>query len=1323
MTIIMKLKSLYEKKDFYQALELFTSEISRLQNLRYSEFKNELIKVENAEDFQVLIRLTDHFLMYHYSSFIARYAYRRFQNEITVTWYCEELLDNGKLLEADEIISHVIAENQGDIRDSETLERIYFCKIRCLLEMKRYKEAEKLVEKVKESPRPIADKLGYVYMQLGNREKAKGYLQEGMDNPERGQICCLLLADLMAANGQLEESLQIIEQGESQFPDTPSFLLEKVRRYRDLGKPTEMLAVIKELNDRIPNHSFKKYFYHLNSIAFYQLEDFDQLEANMNEKQIKQSLFKRKHEQGELIKLKIKPIMQKSNYCVPASLEMILNYYGMEINQDEIASHIFDFTGSKLSTTVEYLEKIGYECRYFIGNKELYEGLLKIDIPILLSVDFEHASHVQVLTGYDSRFDFYHIQDPNMLETLYVSSGELEKANAASSHMSIVFVPKDRARELAFLSNEEDTYFRTLHDLGEKMEVDETLHKGPFFQFLQINKHFSYTPIYVVKHFSFEEYQDFILQCAEIILERYPGNDFIHLHAAQAYIRLQQMEQAKELLKLIERKTFSPLYHFLNGRIALHFDRMNEAVDYFRTSLQLDPDQYYTWSYLALSYLYSNDIQKAEYFSTIGLELAPNDRFVRINYAAVLIEKEEFKEARSLYTQLLREDPQDAHVWYERARLDQKQGKLRKAIRGYLMSIKLENSAAYAHLAAADLYEYEFELPQRAEEILLSGLETAKSSQLYVRLGDFYYEQDDRNKAASFYQKSIDLFPNDPFAYIEMADIIACTENKDSALHFINEHLERFEDDSEFLINIGRMMAEWAKEEEDIPLLEKSLLQIENGISKIHANLNEALELYVRTVEETPFTDRGITFLDIKSRENPSLIEYKCYQGTLYEEKSQYTSALECYNKALQIKEDSFPYYRLGEVYFKLGKYEQAIDALEKCLRYNSQIEPAYLRLAEIASINENVEQEAEYLFSLLDIEPSSVNAEYLSSILDEDKLHQFLVKLQALENKVSEAWRLDAVSYVCGALGKTEEENRCLTAALELEPDLPELLHHQAKLYIKTRKFTKVSSILEELLNKCPEDEDLYLTLIEFIASANKWSRLPNFLFQLKGTKEEKSSKFLLAAEAGQQFFTEVIWNDEEEGNMFGRMVRKLKNRTKQISLFGSIIELYETAIKLDKENPYPVSLFAKFHENFDLIDDSIKILQKALRNKWDAHLAYQLGMNYMEVKDYQAALFLFEKCLSGDSQNISIKMQLSITYSFLDENEKALTLVNDVLHIEEENILAHYHKACFLALLKRPNEAQLEIDYVFEHDLDGYYRDMAQNDKNLMTLMAVQS
>jgi tetratricopeptide (TPR) repeat protein len=1257
--MITKLKSLYDQKKYNQALDIINQEIHRVKTLRYTEFKQELNKIKSAEEFQILIRLTDHFLMFQFSSFIARYAYRRFPCILTTSWYCEELLDNGKLLEADELISAVIAENQ--FQEGEEGERLNFCKIRCLLEMKLFNEAEELLEKVKDSSRPIYDKLGYVYMQTGNREKAEEYFKQGLIDPENGRICYLLIAELKASNGQMEEALDLVEKGEKLYPESPSFKLEKVKRYRDLGKMTEMLEVIQELNEKIPEHAYHKYFRHLTKTAYYRLGEFELLANEVKEK----SLFTVKNDQGECIKLKIKPIIQKSNYCVPASLEMILKFYGMDITQDEIASHIFDFTGSRLSTTVDYLENIGYECRYFIGKKELYQQLLKKNIPILLSVDFEHSSHVQVMTGYDSVFDFYHIQEPNLLDTMYLPATDLEKANVSTSYMSIVCVPKERAHELDFLSKAEDDYFRKLQWLGEKLEEDEAGYKIEIFEFLKANADVPYSVIYVVKHFSFEEYSDFIFQCAEKLLELYPKNDFMNLHVAQAYMRLHKMEKAREQLKHTESKTLSPLYHFLNGRIALYFDEMKEAISYFKNSLQLDPDQYYTWSYLALAYLYSEDIKNAEYFSSISVKLAPRERFVNLNHAAVLIEKHEYEEARRIYDKLIREEPADGHAWYERARLDQRLGKIRKALRGYLMAVKLEDNLPFAILAAADLYDYELGEPKKAEEILQSGLHTADSAQLLVRLGDFYREHEELEKCKNSYQECIELFPDEGFAYISLAEILA-QENKVKAVEFLKTNAARFNRDSEYLINSGHMLAEWAAEEENDQLSEESIELIESGINNIYTNFNEALELYVKIVQDTPFVHRALEYLNQRFIHNPNLIEFKCYQGTLYEENQQFAYALECYKTALEVREDSFPYYRQGEVYFKLEIFELAANAYKTCIEIDPAIEPAYTRLAEIASSSENYEEEARYLLCLLEIAPVNVNIEYLGSILDEEGLKKLLTTILSLPKSVNEIWKLDAQAYVYGALGEQQLEQEKLHAALQLNPDLSELLHHQAKIFIKINKWKKARSILTLLLNKDSENVELYRTLISYSVEANKWSRLPNFLTKLDGNEKVRSTRFLLAAEAAKQFTMDRNWHNEEEGNVFGRFVTRLKNRTQQINLFGSIIELYEMSIKLDENNSLAVSHFAKFYEEFELSEEAIKILQKALKKQYDERLAYQLGMNYLHEGDYLSALPLFERQVNSDPKDYHLRYLAALTHCEMGETRAAEEMMMKII---EEN------------------------------------------------------
>jgi tetratricopeptide (TPR) repeat protein len=139
----------------------------------------------------------------------------------------------------------------------------------------------------------------------------------------------------------------------------------------------------------------------------------------------------------------------------------------------------------------------------------------------------------------------------------------------------------------------------------------------------------------------------------------------------------------------------------------------------------------------------------------------------------------------------------------------------------------------------------------------------------------------------------------------------------------------------------------------------------------------------------------------------------------------------------------------------------------------------------------------------------------------------------------------------------------------------------------------------------------------------------------------------------------------DVEEGNVFSRFVRKLKNRTKQINLFGSIIELYEMAINLNKNNLSAVSHFAKFYECFELVEDAIKILQKALKDRWDDRLAYQLGMNYLNKEDYLSALPLFERLINTDPEDTHLRYLAALLHCEMGETRAAEEMMMRIIEV----------------------------------------------------------
>lgn len=1396
MQILENLKGLAEDRQFLKALNVLANELEDMKKSKFSIIKNKLAKISSVEDFKLLIRLFDRGVMYQYSGFLARYAHRRFKTLQTAIWYCDELIDSGRSLEANNIITEYLKKMP---HEAETELRIsaLFTEVHSLLELKRTKEAvTKLVEMEAISEKPIWDKLGFYYLQIGDRAKAESHLTAGLRDEERGLVCYLLLSDLYASNGGGGKSLQTIKEGMEVHPQAPALKLELIRRYRDFGLHEDMLSEMSELDRLVPFHSYKCYFEHLRALSYYQKDELEKLHHFISQKKMKDSPFsgdKGFSETGDAIKLSINPIVQKSNYCVPASFEMLFSYFGKNETQDDIAEHIFDVTGSKLSASAEYLEKEGFAYRFFTGDKERYKALLQQGIPIILSVDFEASSHVQVMIGIDERFGFYLVQDPNFLDTMYVPYGEFQKLAVNTNFLSIAAVPIEREAEIEFLPMDEHLYYKKLHSLSEMVEEDIMKNEPAMADFLSSSMNEPYTLIYTLKFFSGDKHKEFIIKCSEKLLAIFPESDFFKLYAAQAYIRLNEIDRAEKTLSLVNRKTFSPLYQYLSGRIQMYKDQYFSAIGFFRKSLQLDPDQYYIWSYIALCFLYNSESENAKEMSDIALNINEQDRFIRVNHAIILTDQEKYNEARSIFSQLLREDHGDAHVWYERAKLDQAEGKIRKAERGYIISASLDAEISYPYLALADCYEYLFEDKMRAEEILLKGAGVSGSPQILIRLGDLYKDHEEYEKAESIYFSCIEENPNEVFAYLGYAFAISEMKRPDEAAEFIRQHEERFCEDSEFLINGGKLVADFAQDLKDSHLLEAGMSLIERGFNYVDQNLNEALELYVNIAEESPYVNRAIAFLEAKAGED-SQTDYLCYTGTLYESAERYAEAISLYKRAIGENETAFPYYRLGETYFRLEKFEPAIKAFRKCLDLNPETEGTYSRIAQIYGILGNELKEAEYMLKLIDKAPLRVNIEYLSSLLSMEELRGFIEKLIRMQGEVPETWRLDSLAYAYGAAGDRIKEEECLLQALNLDSQLAEIKHHYSKLLIKNKKYKEARELLEELIKGYWDDEDIYETLIVLFVETNKIIHLPAFLGKIRTEKTEKSQVFLKAADALAQHASGVDWEADQNSSFIGRFVQKMREKTKQITLFGVIIDLYESSIR---HNPFnknaPIGL-AGFYESVNLEEDAKKVLKSSLEKDWDFITAYQLVQMHMaggndpieeaaemntaiklldaclkekpndthlmllkavafthrmrftqaetifrkvltenpyekeahfrygqllnKRKRYEEAIEIMEEGLKVHTDDTSLYIELAISFHKIKDVEKSLKLMEEALEIDPDLLIARYNKACYLSILNKLKEAEEELEYVFHHDEEGYFQELAEEDIDLMNL-----
>lgn len=1303
-----KLRVYVKRKEFLNGLSEIQKEIEEIRARKsLSYMKKWLGKISSEEDFYTLIQLLDEGLMPSYSRFIVRYAHRRFNSFRTLTWFCDDLIDERKSLDAEDLLKEAL-QKEGNAVKKEHLAKIYFVLARCILEMRRYEEAYTYMKKAEElSEIPIFDKWGYFYLFKGDWLKAEEVLRKGMNYEECADTSTYLLAELHSMKGEHEESLQIITEAMKKFPQVPFFYLEKIKRLYDQKAYAELSQVLHEVQKLLPFHSYQSFFLQIWAEIYYTKGDWDTLQTLLeNENSLKDSPYHnalRFAEQKEVM-LPIIPVVQKDNYCVPASIEMMLKLFGKHENQDEIAKHIFDGIGSKLSKTVEYVEETGYKSRFFVGAVDMYKRFIDAGIPVMLSVDIDHVSHVQLVVGYNDQLQVLYIQDPNFAERILVTYEEFAKQYVNTNYLSIAIVPKEKSELLSSLCEEDDLYFHRIFSLTDHMEFAEHDDVENLLRLLHEHNENPYTWLYAIKHLDLQDGKEFIFSCAKRALHAYPESDYVNLHAAQCFVRIEELEQANKVLEQVKHKTSNPFYHFIEGRIALDESRYHDMIASFRASLQLDPDQPVAWSYMAIGYMYLGDLEQALKYSSIATS-RHEDRFVFVNHALILMDADQNEEAYEVFTTLLKQYRRDGYVWCERARCAHKLGKVRSAIRGLQVGKELDRQLPLPYIMLADIYEAELDDERKAEEILLEGIQyDVQSAALYAKLGDFYLEREQYEKALNMYEVGLQHDEEDVSCHIGIGEVYMKQRSYETGKQYIFRLKKQFTEDSDFLINAGKVLWNAAMDQSvEQKEVESALTIMEEGIVCIQNNFRDALDIYVTQLEDTPFLQRGISFLSTLVEEDNHNIDYLCYLGILQESAGNYMKAIQLYEQAARITEDTFPHFRLGEAYKTLEEWEQAKTAYLQCVKRDSTFAMAHLKLAEIYFVEEDLENEQHHMFEGCKNAPLLVNMEHLANISVKAGRHKELIAaLNKKKGIISEPWRLNSLAYVYGASGDGQKERVYVEQALAKENNHEEILHHYAKILLASHEKEGLS-VIENLIMQNVHNEEVYVTYIDELRKRRK--SISDNLGDLDISKEEKSYAFMYAASALEQKCMEQMEQEEQTGAFFTKIYRRFRKRAQDVLSITSLIDLYEMAIHLNQENGGAVQRFAHFYVNGNLIDEAIETLRKSLENHWNYEVAHQFIMLLLEHVDdngerLQEAFRETEHILQERPMDASIRMLQGTILLDLQREEEG----EYILHALTEDVPKMSGSFIHLGALYSNQERYQEAIAILEKGLEHH-------------------
>ena len=96
----------------------------------------------------------------------------------TLSLYCDELIDERKILEAEQLLKSSLEELSKEEIDADFLAKTYFTLVRCLLEMKRNEEALMYMQKQRSTVRAqcLINGATFICIQVNGRKRKNNLL-------------------------------------------------------------------------------------------------------------------------------------------------------------------------------------------------------------------------------------------------------------------------------------------------------------------------------------------------------------------------------------------------------------------------------------------------------------------------------------------------------------------------------------------------------------------------------------------------------------------------------------------------------------------------------------------------------------------------------------------------------------------------------------------------------------------------------------------------------------------------------------------------------------------------------------------------------------------------------------------------------------------------------------------------------------------------------------------------------------------------------------------------------------------------------------------